>query len=188
MANARKKYTMQNMADLIGVNKSSVYRFLKKENISPTIVQNNTQYYSSIALQRVKKHFNTTHTNSNERVDNRDLLINSLQQQIKDLKAELSEEKVRADAQLAEKDKQIIGYQKLVDQSQQLLLNEQNMGLPEKNSVQEGEYSEKPSTHKSTNNDSKNIVILKDQIDPTVLKKVQKKTKKMHWWNKIFRN
>lgn len=45
---------MQNMADLIGVNKSSVYRFLKKENISPTIVQNNTQYYSSIALQRVK--------------------------------------------------------------------------------------------------------------------------------------
>lgn len=94
-------------------------------------------------MQRVKKHFNTTHTNSNERVDNRDLLINSLQQQIKDLKAELS---------------------------------------------QEGEYSEKPSTHKSTNNDSKNIVILKDQIDPTVLKKVQKKTKKMHWWNKIFRN
>ena len=84
MANARKKYTMQNMADLIGVNKSSVYRFLKKENISPTIVQNNTQYYSSIALQRVKKHFNTTHTNSNERVDNRDLLINSLQQQIKE--------------------------------------------------------------------------------------------------------
>lgn len=151
-------------------------------------MQQNPQYYSSIALQRVKKHFNTTHTNSNERVDNRDLLINSLQQQIKDLKAELSEEKVRADAQLAEKDKQIIGYQKLVDQSQQLLLNEQNMGLPEKNSVQEGEYSEKPSTHKSTNNDSKNIVILKDQIDPTVLKKVQKKTKKMHWWNKIFRN
>lgn len=178
---------MQEIADFIGVNKSSVYRFLRKENIKPATTRNNTQYYSAIAMQSVKKHFQANRTS--EKKYPRDLLIESLQQQVAELKKELSEEKVRADTQLAEKDKQIQGYQKLIDQSQQLLLNEQNKELATTaNNIKEGKYSETVSSdEKIKANSNTKIAILKDQIDPKVMQTLKKRDKKKHWWNKLFK-
>ena len=64
----RKHYTMQNMADISCVNKSSVYRFLKKKNIKPVTTEHNTQYYSSNTMQQVKKHFKTDNSNADKKV------------------------------------------------------------------------------------------------------------------------
>ena len=177
---------MQEIADSIGVNKSSVYRFLRKENIKPATVRNNTQYYSETAMRSVKRHFQAT--KNSERKDARDLLFESLQQQVADLKRELAEEKVRADTQLAEKDKQIRVYQKLIDQSQQLLLNEQNKELSiATNNVKEGKYSETgPSDKAKKEKSNMQIAILKDQINPKTMQKLEKRSQKKHWWNKLF--
>lgn len=185
---SKDSYTMQEIADLMGVNKSSVYRFLRKENIKPATIRNNTQYYSAIAMKNVRRHFQATR--NSERKDAHDLLLESLQQQVIDLKKELAEEKVRADTQLAEKDKQIRGYQKLVDQSQQLLLNEQNKELSiTTNNVKEGNYSETtyPDEGKKDKSNMK-ITILKDQIDPKVMQKSKTRSSKKHWWNRLFSN
>lgn len=181
----RKHYTMQNMADISCVNKSSVYRFLKKKNIKPVTTEHNTQYYSSNTMQQVKKHFKTDNSNADKKSDH-DLLLETLQQQVADLKKELAEEKVRADSQLKEKDKQIAGYQKLIDQSQQLLLNEQNnKSLPDPDkTVQEGSYSESKSNNKDSSLEER--ITSKGQIDQVTLNKTKKQNPKGHWWHKLF--
>ena len=40
-----KTYTMQEMADILKVNKTTVYRYLKKKNIAPATVKSNTNHY-----------------------------------------------------------------------------------------------------------------------------------------------
>ena len=116
----RKLYSITDMSKKLGVNRSSVFRTIKKKNIAPVTTKGNKNLYSATVLQQLKKHFNTDNKPKRSATDE---LITTLQQQIIDLKQELNEEKIRADKQLAEKDNQIKGYQKLLDQNQQLLLN-----------------------------------------------------------------
>lgn len=52
--NSSKKYTMQEMADILKVNKTTVYRYLKKERIDPATVVSNTNYYDAMILKRLK--------------------------------------------------------------------------------------------------------------------------------------
>ena len=52
-----KLYTMQEMADEIGINKTTVYRYIKKNNIADAMIQGNTNYYSAMTMKRLKKHF-----------------------------------------------------------------------------------------------------------------------------------
>lgn len=119
----KKHYTMQEIADRLGVNKSSVFRQLKKENIAPAMKEGNTNYYDAMVLQQLKQHFTTSNTKEPSK---KDLLVETLQQQVHQLQQELESEKARADKQLQEKDNQIASLHKLMDQNQQLLLNEQN--------------------------------------------------------------
>lgn len=48
-----KLYTMQEIADNIGVNKTTVYRYIKKNNIANAMIQGNANYYDAT----VKKTF-----------------------------------------------------------------------------------------------------------------------------------
>ncbi len=145
-AMAKTGYTMQEIADTLGVNKSSVFRYLKKENIAPATKEGNTNYYDATTLQHLKQHFKT----NNSKETKKDLLIETLQQQIKHLQEELNTEKDRNDKQLQVKDNQIKNLHKLLDQSQQLILNAQEENkklLPNsrssQSSIQDGEYEEK---------------------------------------------
>lgn len=119
----KKHYTMQEIADRLEVNKSTVFRQLKKENIAPALKEGNTNYYDATVLQQLKRHFNAKDTKEPSK---KDLLVETLQQQVQQLQQELESEKARADKQLQEKDNQIASLHKLMDQNQQLLLNEQN--------------------------------------------------------------
>lgn len=168
---AKAGYTMQEIADTLGVNKSSVFRYLKKENIAPATKEGNTNYYDATTLQRLKQHFKA---NSGKET-RKDILVETLQQQVRQLQAELADEKVRVDKQLQEKDNQINNLHKLLDQSQQLILNaqEENKKLllnsrSSQSSIQDGEYKEQQS------NDT-------DEVTPSESRAGAKKRKHKLW-------
>lgn len=139
-----KGYTMQELANIIGVNKSTIFRYLKKESIAPATTNRNTNYYSATVLQHLKQHFQ----DHSQKETKHDQLIAIQQQQIRQLQQELDDEKTRADEQLHEKDDQIKHLHQLLDQSQQLILNAQEENkklLPtavDKHDIQEGKYKE----------------------------------------------
>ena len=159
----RKLYSITDMSKELGVNRSSVFRTIKKKNIAPATTKGNKNLYSATVLQQLKKHFNTDNKPKRSATDE---LITTLQQQIIDLKQELNEEKIRADKQLAEKDNQIKGYQKLLDQ------NQQNKELPSS-----GVKTSEGSTSKS-HNESNFTETLEDQSGSDI--------KNKHWWTKLF--
>lgn len=117
-----KTYTMQEMADNVGVNKTSVYRFLKKENIAPAMTKGNTNFYNATTMQRLKNHFKKGDNKAKTSKPSNDLLIETLQQQVKSLQEELSEEKSRSDKALSAKDTQIDELNSRLQESHQLQL------------------------------------------------------------------
>ncbi|KPD33473.1 hypothetical protein AN404_06795 [Pediococcus acidilactici] len=128
MTNKKEKdYTMQEMADILNVNKTTVYRFLKKQSIAPAMVKSNTNYYSATTMQHLKKHFNASDSKEQKSKTSNELLIETLQQQVASLQEELSEEKSRNDKALDAKDKQIYELNNRLRESHQLQL-----GLQEK--------------------------------------------------------
>ena len=101
-----KSYTMQEMADILKVNKTTVYRYLKKNNITPATIKSNANHYDATVLQQLKKHFKASDTTNVTKSAN-DRLIETLQQQVQSLQEELKGEKIRADKQAEAKDRQI---------------------------------------------------------------------------------
>lgn len=133
--NKDKYYTMQEMADVLEVNKTTVYRYLKKEHISPATVESNTNHYSATVLQQLKKHFKTDGTGSSTPKTANDRLIETLQQQVQSLQEELRDEKFRSDKALDAKDRQIDDLNERLKESHQLQLGLQKKleMLPEPN-------------------------------------------------------
>lgn len=125
--NSSKKYTMQEMADILKVNKTTVYRYLKKESIDPATVASNTNYYDATVLKQLKKHFNVSDNKEHHSESSHELLIETMRQQIMSLQEELSTEKERNDKALEAKDKQIDELNNRLRESHQLQL-----GLQEK--------------------------------------------------------
>lgn len=142
-----KTYTMQEMADNVGVNKTSVYRFLKKENITPAMTKGNTNFYSATTMQRLKNHFKKGDTKAKTSKPSNDLLIETLQQQVKSLQEELSEEKSRNDKALSAKDTQIDELNSRLRESHQLQLGLQKkleaLPQPKEKAVYDAESSDR---------------------------------------------
>lgn len=149
---------MQEMADILKVNKTTVYRYLKKKSIAPATVKSNTNHYNATVLQQLKKHFKASDT-ANVAKSANDRLIETLQLQVQSLQEELREEKVRADKQAEAKDRQISALNDRLQEAHQLQLGLENQlkMLPNKKVV-EGETTdseakedntEKNATHKS---------------------------------------
>lgn len=165
-------YSITDMSKVLGVNRSSVFRIIKKQNIAPATTKGNKNLYSATVLHQLRKHFSTDDKAKQSPTNE---LITMLQQQINDLNKELREEKTRADKQLAEKDKQIKVYQKLLDQNQQLLLNEQNKELPSSVKAEnESNSSSKPHTERTAT--------------WTLEAQSNSNAKAKHWWSKLFSN
>lgn len=124
--------TIKEMADLIGISKSTVYRFIKSNAIHESHRTGSTLLYDESVQKLIKQHFDKSNESqtdsqriSDESVDlvNKEL-VDVLKNQI-DLQVE----------QLNIKDTQIAELQKSNDQLQQLLLYEQqkNTKLLEEN-------------------------------------------------------
>ncbi|WP_283595767.1 MULTISPECIES: hypothetical protein [Bacillota] len=158
--NSDKRYTMQKMADILKVNKTTVYRYLKKEHIDPATVISNTNYYDATVLKQLKKHFNVSNNKESHSESSHELLIETMQQQITSLQEELSTEKSRNDKALEAKDKQIEELNNRLRESHQLQLGLQEklkmLPNPDKHVV-DGETTDTSNTSTVTNeeNDSK---------------------------------
>lgn len=160
-----KYYSITEMGEILEVNRSSVFRVLKKENVAPATTKGNKNLYDATVLQQLKKHFNNDSLRTKESPT--DQLISALQQQINDLRKELSETKKQSNEQLARKDEQISGYQKLLDQNQQLLLNEQNKKIS------------------STTIPKENLEAENTSVSPG---KPNASRQNKHWWSILFDN
>ena len=168
-----KYYTMQEMAGKVGVNKSTVYRYLLKEGIAPATTKRNTNLYNATTLQRVKEHFSKKNSNNSEKKAPNDLLIETLRQQVSSLQNELINEKARSDKALIAKDKQIDDLNARLAESHQLQL-----GLQKELEI-----------HKDS--DSSNHLVLDGQtVSKTNYSKSEKKKtpedSKKGFWSKLF--
>ena len=163
LAGKDKMYTMQEMAESLHVNKTTVYRYLKKQSIAPATTKSNANLYDATVLQQLKKHFNSRNSSNETKKSASELLIESLQQQVADLKSELADEKKRSDKALQMKDDQINALNKLMDQNQQLLLNTQeenkrllSLNPPKEKTVQDGNFSESKQSQDEKDNPVEN--------------------------------
>ena len=163
LAGKDKMYTMQEMAESLHVNKTTVYRYLKKQSIAPATTKSNANLYDATVLQQLKKHFNSCNSSNETKKSASELLIESLQQQVVDLKSELADEKKRSDKALQMKDDQINALNKLMDQNQQLLLNTQeenkrllSLNPPKEKTVRDGNFRESKQSQDEKDNPVEN--------------------------------
>ena len=171
-----KLYTMQEMADEIGINKTTVYRYIKKNNIADAMIQGNTNYYSAMTMKRLKRHFKSDNERNNEKKTLNEQLIETLQQQIKELQQELDSEKSRSDKALLAKDKQIDDLNARLKESHQLQLGLQKRFsmLSDVNNSPVVEADTQEVIKQGSNQGSNNEEVK------------NRKTKKRGFWGKIF--
>lgn len=141
-----KLYSMKDIAEEIGKDKSNVYRYIKKNNIAHTDVKERTLLFNATQKNTIIKGMTSTsnddvaqrvqhdqHNKHHSETDNNtDQIIAAMQDNIKNLK----EQNVLLAKQLESKDKQLDEAQKLIDQQQQLNLSTQRL-LTQQNEPQE---------------------------------------------------
>jgi len=141
-----KLYSMKDIAEEIGKDKSNVYRYIKKNNIAHTDVKERTLLFNATQKNTIVKGMSSSsnddvaqrsqHDQHNEYHseinNNTDQIIAAMQDNIKNLK----EQNALLAKQLESKDKQLDEAQKLIDQQQQLNLSTQRL-LTQQNEPQE---------------------------------------------------
>lgn len=119
-----KYYNQTEIADLLGVSKATISRYLKKNDVSGN-VKNNSKVYPETILKQLKKDLKPTKTKDNNHIST----IQLLQDQI----AQLKDENKTLKEQLKIKDDQISTANKLADQAQQLnVLDKKELDAPKK--------------------------------------------------------
>jgi len=121
MNSNERLYKMSEIADIAGVDKTKVWRYIREKNIHERSKNGNALLYSehdkSLIVKEVRQH--SVHK-TNERMNDDLEVVNSLRAQIEMLKNEVSQ-----------KNKEIDNFQVLLSQQQQLNLstNRQNENL-----------------------------------------------------------
>lgn len=164
-----KLLTISAMAKKLKVNRSSVYRFIVANNISPALQTGKTRFYDGKTLAQLKRHFDISikagaEKKRNEKDSSNDDLIESLKEQIKQLKQsnEIFNEQLKVkDNQIATLQANLSKNQELLDHNQQLLLSAQN----EKKELQ---YQDNKTPQKG---------------DFKEVNEVEKTLKKKQWWH-----
>lgn len=119
-----KYYTQTEIADLLGVSKATVSRYLKKKNVTGN-KKNSSKIYPETILKQLRKELKPNNNSNKEHLST----IQLLQEQIAQLKAENTTLK----EQLKIKDEQISTANRLADQAQQLnALDKQKIEAPKK--------------------------------------------------------
>ena len=109
---AEKLYTTQELADSIGVSRSTIYRFLKVNQIQPVEINGRSKLYSKDTLKQARRELLLPSTNKKTTLATEAKHLDQLQQQL-----ELIHE------QLREKDRQIAELHQLIDHQQKLTLS-----------------------------------------------------------------
>jgi predicted DNA-binding protein YlxM (UPF0122 family) len=163
-----KLYSMKDIAEEIGKDKSNVYRYIKKHNIAHTDVKERTLLFNTaqknIILKGMSDNSNGDvaqrpqygqHNEFSSKSDNNTgQIIAAMQDNIKNLK----EQNTLLAKQLENKDKQLDEAQKLIDQQQQLnlstqrLLNQQNKPPEFKQQTQSPQESNEQTQQPEENN------------------------------------
>lgn len=113
-----KYYNQTEIADILGVSKATISRYLKKLDVSG-IEENKAKIYPETVLKQLKKEIKTDNSKKNTPPST----IQLLQQQIEQLKEEnktLKEQLKIKDQQIATANKLAEKTSKLADQAQQL--------------------------------------------------------------------
>lgn len=109
---AEKLYTTQELADNISVSRSTIYRFLKVNQIQPVEINGRSKLYSKDTLKQARRELLLPSTNKKTILATEAKHLDQLQQQL-----ELINE------QLREKDRQIAELHQLIDHQQKLTLS-----------------------------------------------------------------
>ncbi|WP_140936533.1 hypothetical protein [Apilactobacillus micheneri] len=109
--------TIKQMADIMGINKLRIYRFIDKKDIKSSIVTNGAKTYDKTAQKLIYKNFGYENNDYKKNSDNNDdkRTIEEKNEFIKFIKDEIEE-----------KNTQIDNLQKMLDQQQQLSLKDKN--------------------------------------------------------------
>lgn len=180
-----KLYSMKDIAEEIGKDKSNVYRYIKKNNIAHTDVKERTLLFNATQKNTIVKGMTSNsnddvaqrpqHDRNNEQHietdNNTDQIIAAMRDNIKNLK----EQNALLAKQLESKDKQLDEAQKLIDQQQQLNLSTQRL-LTQQNEPQEVKQQTQ-TKQKST-----------EQAQPTENSDYQKKATKKGFFKRLFDN
>lgn len=164
-----KLYSMRDIAEEVGKDKSNVYRYIKKHNIAHTDVKERAILFNATQKNTIVKGMTgesnsnvaqrAQHTQHNEDKNQKDndtsQVIAAMQANIENLK----EQNALLAKQLESKDKQLNEAQKLVDQQQQLnlstqrLLNQQNEPPEVKQQTQSPQESNEQTQQPEENKD-----------------------------------
>lgn len=181
-----KLYSMRDIAEEVGKDKSNVYRYIKKHNIAYTDIKERTMLFNATQKNNIVKgmtgespahvaqrsQYAQHNEYKEERSNNTSQVIAAMQTNIENLK----EQNTLLAKQLESKDKQLNEAQKLIDQQQQLnlstqrLLTQQNEPPEVKQQTQSPQESNEQTQQPEDNND------------------YQKKATKKNFFKRLFDN
>lgn len=131
MKHQKKYYNQTEIANLLGVSKATVSRYIKKLNVSG-IEENKAKMYPETILKQLKKETKSDNSKKNTPPST----IQLLQQQIEQLK----EENKTLKEQLKIKDQQITTANKLAEKTSQLADQAQQLNALDKPKLQEPKH------------------------------------------------
>lgn len=138
-------YTIKDIAEIVGKDKSNVYRYIKKNAIAHTATRGQTLVYSDAQKNAIvaglKDISNATNVQRPQRLKNSEVIDSEmtkvLEERISDLKEQnqhLIDQLNEKDQEIHAKNEQINEAHKLIDQQQQLNLSTQKLLIPSNNS------------------------------------------------------
>lgn len=138
-------YTIKDIAEIVGKDKSNVYRYIKKNAIAHTTTRGQTLVYSDAQKNAIvaglKDISNATNAQRPQRLKNSEVIDSEmtkvLEERISDLKEQnqhLIDQLNEKDQEIHAKNEQINEAHKLIDQQQQLNLSTQKLLIPSNNS------------------------------------------------------
>lgn len=138
-------YTIKDIAEIVGKDKSNVYRYIKKNAIAHTATRGQTLVYSDAQKNAIvaglKDITNATNAQRPQRLKNSEVIDSEmtkvLEERISDLKEQnqhLIDQLNEKDQEIHAKNEQINEAHKLIDQQQQLNLSTQKLLIPSNNS------------------------------------------------------
>lgn len=131
-------YTIKDIADIVGKDKSNVYRYIKKNAIAHTATRGQTLVYSDAQKNAIvaglKDISNATNAQRPQRLKNSEVIDSEMTKVLEERISDLKEQNQHLINQLNEKDQeihakneQINEAHKLIDQQQQLNLSTQKL-------------------------------------------------------------
>lgn len=117
--------SIKEIADILGVSKMTVYRFIKTSNIIESAVEGRTMLYDDTSVSTIVKAFSDKKDVSPDMIDDTSNYAQEYWEKLEDMNDFLKKEIEDKNQQLKAKDNQIESLQIILDQQQQLLLYEQ---------------------------------------------------------------